>query len=893
MFAHLISPTDRIERRLLILAGAFLGIYSLALTLSNAARLRTWQVDYRWAHWLGFTIWVGIVWLIHRQLTHLLPERDPFLFPVTAFLTGWGLLTIWRLSNGLGLRQSAWLLLISMVFILALRYDCARVGGRILSYLRRFKYIWLTSGLVLTAATLILGTNPLGAGPRLWLGCCGIYFQPSEPLKLLLIIYLAAYLADRQIASSPTTPTTRLLPLLMPTLLMTGLALLLLIFQRDLGTAAIFMVLYAVIVYAGTGNKNVLYISMLVLLLAAIAGYALFDVVNQRVVAWIDPWLDPSGRSYQIVQSLLAVANGGLIGRGVGMGSPSLVPIAQSDFIFSAITEEMGLLGALGILGLLALLVNRGMRSAMKSDDIFQRLLAIGLVVHLVGQSILIIAGNLRLLPLTGVTLPFVSNGGSSLLVSFFELMCLMLISARQEEVPVFQPEKLKTQSKMNLLLSGGLMLGLAGAALTVGWWSLVRGPDLLTRTDNPRRSIADRYVMRGSILDRSERPLAESTGQPGDIVRNYPYPALGPLVGYTDPIYGQAGLEASLDPYLRGLKGYPTLTMEWEHLLYGQPPPGLDMRLSLDLDLQTMADNLMVGHQGALVFLNAHTGEILAMSSSPNFDANTLGSTWENLLNDPKSPLFDRAGMGMYPAGNVLGAFLLAGSQQQASGQFGNLDNKDCALPPTGVTWGEVISAGCIEPVKQLVSVTNTQDLIALLDGLGLFTAPVFPVETLSSPRPSNLSDAFTYITGLQSDTANGALLRVSPLQMALAAASLSNQGERPAPRVVMAVDTPQSGWVMLPVTSQPQQALQAQAADNTAQALTSGELPIWQVVASDKVTTDDVSDTNPGYTWYLGGTLPEWKGATLAIAVLLEENDPLKVQEIGRSMFQNAIYP
>jgi cell division protein FtsW (lipid II flippase) len=886
----LISPTDRIERRLLILAGAFLGIFSLALTLSNAARLRTWQVDYRWSHWLAFAIWMGIVWLIHRQLTHLLPERDPFLFPVAALLTGWGLLTIWRLSSGLGLRQSAWLLLIGMVFLLALRYDCARVGGRILSYLRRFKYVWLTSGLVLTAATLVLGTNPLGAGPRLWLGCCGIYFQPSEPLKLLLIIYLAAYLADRQIASSPTT---KLLPVLTPSLLMTGLALLLLIFQRDLGTAAIFMVLYAVIVYAGTGNKYVLFISILVLLLAVIAGYALFDVVHQRVDAWINPWLDPSGRSYQIVQSLLAVANGGVIGRGVGMGSPGLVPIAQSDFIFSAITEETGLLGALGILGLLALLVNRGMRTAMKSDDTFQRLLAIGLVVHLVGQSFLIIAGNLRLLPLTGVTLPFVSNGGSSLLVSFFELLCLILISARQAEVPVFQPEKLKAQNSLNLLLSGGLMLGLAGAALTVGWWSLVRGPDLLTRTDNPRRSIADRYVIRGSILDRRERPLAESTGQPGDIVRHYPYPALGPLVGYTDPVYGQAGLEASLDPYLRGLQGYPNLTMGWEHLLYGQPPPGLDVRLSLDLDLQTTADTLMAGHLGALVFLNANTGEILAMSSSPNFDANTLDSAWESLVNDPTSPLFDRAGMGMYPAGNVLGPFLLAASQEQASAESGGSDFKNCALTPTGTTWGEVIAAGCTEPVERLVSSAKTQDLIALLDELGLFTAPTFPVETLSSPRPGNLTDAYTYIIGLQSDPTSGALLRVSPLQMALAAAILSNQGERPTPRIVVAVDTPQAGWVMLPVTSQPLQALQAQPANSTAQALSSGELPIWQVVAADKEATDKSSDTNLGYAWYLGGTLPDWKGATLAIAVLLEENDPQIVQEIGRSMFQNAIYP
>ncbi len=893
MLAHLIPPTDRIERRLLILAGTFLGTFSLALTVSNAARLRTWPLQitaYRWQHWLGYAIWVAVVWLIHTQLSRLLPERDPFLFPLVALLTGWGLLTVCRLSDNFGLRQTAWLLIIGVVFTLALRYDCRQLGGRLLDYLKRFKYVWLTSGLVLTAATLVLGTNPMGAGPRLWLGCCGLYFQPSEPLKLLLIIYLAAYLADRQ--ADPSS-SARLLPLLTPTLLMAGLALLLLIFQRDLGTAAIFMLLYAIIVFTGTGRKNVIFISLLVMILAAIAGFALFDVVNLRIEAWINPWLDPSGRSYQIVQSLLSVANGGLIGRGVGMGSPSLVPIAQSDFIFSAISEETGLLGALGILGLLALLVNRGMRIALKSDDTFQRLLATGLVVHLVGQSILIIAGNLRLLPLTGVTLPFVSYGGSSLLISYFELLCLVLISARQGEVKVFEPERLKAQTNLNLLLSGGLMLGLLGIATIAGWWSLVRGPNLVTRTDNPRRSIADRYVRRGSILDSHERPLAESNGQPGAIIRQYPYPALGPLLGYTDPVYGQAGLEASLDPYLRGLQGYPTLTIWWEHLLYGQPPPGLNVRLSLDLDLQTTADNLLNGHQGALVLLNAHTGEILAMASSPTFDANQLSSTWESLVNDPGAPLFDRAAMGLYPVGNALGPFLLAGSSQQPSGRFTGTDLQDCAVIPTGLTWGEVIASGCGQPVMQLVSAMNDQALISLLDGLGLFTAPNFPVETLSSSRPGSLSDAFAYILGQSGNLDSDTFLKVSPLQMALAACSLSNAGERPAPRLDMAFETPQSSWVGIPLTGQSQAALQELVANNVSHALVSAELPIWQVVAQVHGIAEPSTGSNPGYTWYLGGTLPEWKGAPLAIAVLLEESNAQLAQEIGHTLFQTTMYP
>lgn len=874
---------------MLIMAGAFLGIYSLALTIANAARLRTWLVEYRWYYGFGLLAWVAMVWLANNALRHHLPERDPFLFPMAALLSGWGLLTIWRLSTNLGLRQSLWLLVIGLMYMLVMRTENNQVGEKILGYLRRFKYVWLTSGLLLTAATLIFGANPMGAGPRLWLGCCGVYFQPSEPLKLLLIVYLAAYLADRQAGS---TSPGHLLPLLAPTLIMTGLALLLLVFQRDLGTAAIFLMLYAVIVFAGTGNRRVLIASLLVLILAAVVGYYLFDVVSQRLDAWINPWLDPSGRSYQIVQSLLAVANGGLFGRGPGMGSPSLVPIAQSDFIFSAVSEENGLLGALVLVGLLAVLVNRGTQIAMRTADSFHRLLAMGLVVHLVGQSILIIAGNLRLLPLTGVTLPFVSYGGSSLLVSFFELLCLLFISAKENEVILVQPGKLKTQTRIHLMLSGGLILGLVGTALAAGWWSIVRGPDLLTRTDNPRRTIDDRYVERGSILDRHDQPLAVSTGQIGDYVRHYPYSALGPLIGYTDPVYGQAGLEASLDPYLRGLQGYPGFTSWWEHLLYGTPPPGLDVRLSLDLKLQTMADGLLAGDPGAVVIINAQSGEILTMASSPSFDANTLDTQWESLVNDPYAPLYNRAGMGLYPPGSLLAVFLLPYDQKLASGGYIGTDYNGCVLVPTGTSWGNMVKAGCSQAVKQLAQSITAPEMIDLLDRLGLYTAPTFPVETLSSARPAEISDPMGYITGY-ADIGTGAVLNVSPLQMALAAAALSNGGLRPVPRMVLSVNTPQAGWVMLPVGSEPQQVFSTQNANRTQTELADGEQSSWHAVSAGTESTGNSGEASQSFAWYVGGTLADWQGAPLAIAVVLEENDPVRVLEMGQSLLQTAMRP
>ncbi|UCD99694.1 MAG: FtsW/RodA/SpoVE family cell cycle protein, partial [Chloroflexota bacterium] len=501
---HLSQYPDRIQGRLLILAGIFLGLYALALTLAPAARARSWDSDFRWTHWLGYLVWVLLVILTHQQSRHYLPKRDPYLIPVALLLSGWGLMTIWRLFSGFGGRQTIWFVITMVVFILGLRLPTR------LEFLRRYKYVWLTGGLILTALTLLFGTNPASdSGPRLWLGCCGVYFQPSEPLKLLLIIYLSAYLADKQPwvkVSSPRSVDEKNytgfsdairrgirgypLAILAPILLMTGLALLLLLVQRDLGTATIFLFLFAVIVYLATENKSVLVVGVLILLLAGIGGYYLFDVVRLRIDAWLNPWLDPSGRSYQIVQSLVALANGGVGGRGPGMGSPTLVPISHSDFIFSAIVEENGLIGAIALIGLLMLLTASGFRVALRAPDNFRRYLAAGLTAYLVGQSLLIIGGNIRLLPLTGVTLPFVSYGGSSLLTAYLSLLILALISQSANANPT-PATKYIHYERLGFFLLFSLMM----AAIVIGWWTFVRGPALLKRTDNTRRTIADRYV--------------------------------------------------------------------------------------------------------------------------------------------------------------------------------------------------------------------------------------------------------------------------------------------------------------------------------------------------------------------------------------------------------------
>ena len=241
---------DRNKDALLKLAGLFLFFFAIILSASPAVRERTWDVDFLWEHWIGLIAWAIIFIYAHKATSRYFPDRDPYLLPIAALLTGWGILTIWRLTPTFGLRQTIWMSIIVGLFAFIQRFSLD------LEIVRRYKYVILTGGLLLTSLTLIFGSNPAGTGPRLWLGCCGIYLQPSEPLKLLLVGYLAAYLADRLPARD------RLVPLLFPTLFVTGLALLLLLVQRDLGTAFIFILLYATIVYLALGRKRILLISV-------------------------------------------------------------------------------------------------------------------------------------------------------------------------------------------------------------------------------------------------------------------------------------------------------------------------------------------------------------------------------------------------------------------------------------------------------------------------------------------------------------------------------------------------------------------------------------------------------------------------------------------------------
>ncbi len=857
------SYRDQVESRLLNLAGWFLFLYSICITVAPAARMHSWNVSYRWDHWLGYFVWlVGTALTFHR-LNRTLSDRDPFLYPLVMLLTGWGMLEVWRLSSGYGFRQTIWIA-VCLAFLWVLT---GRPG--ILDLFRRYKYLWLAGGLILTALTFVIGTYPGGVGPHLWLGLFGLYLQPSEPLKLLLIIYLAAYLADLR------HQHLTYLQWLMPALIILGTSLLILIAQRDLGTATIFILIFTFIIFLATGRRRVLLISALIIIAAGFLGYELFDVIRVRVDAWINPWLDPSGRSYQIVQSIIAIASGGIFGRGPGLGSPGIIPVAQSDFIYSAIAEETGLIGTIGLISVIALLFNRGLNTALQASDTYRRNLAAGISIYLALQSIFIIGGNLRLLPLSGVTLPFVSYGGSSLLTGFIALWILMTISEQSKN-------RSRTAVKVSpfVLSSALVMAGLIAISAVSGWWALVRSNELTSRVDNPRRSIAERYVQRGSLVDRTGEPITHSTGISGEYIREYLYPGLAATTGYSHPIYGLSGLELAYDDYLRGTQGNPSLSIWSSQMLYGQPPPGLDIRLSIDLEMQNSSDKALVGKKGAAILLNATTGEILAISSQPGFNPNLMEENWLTWTTRDDSPLVNRVTQGQYPVGSAIGPFILA--YQPNKIPLNNkpsttlLDGHGCSLAVDDEPdWDEALMSGCPGAINEALNRLPENRLIDIYQSAGFFSQPEIVLAQAPTIQTHVLERKGTIIG---SDDAV-----VTPLQMVLAAASISGGGMRPSPRIAMAVNTSAQGWVILPA-GQKTQSFSAEGVNMAIEHYEDSDIAAWHTTAS-------VPTGNGQVHWFIGGTNPDWQGTSLAIAVVIEEGTAKETADLGKGLLRSIM--
>jgi cell division protein FtsW (lipid II flippase) len=378
--------------------------------------------------WVILGAVIGLLIVAHIAVRVLAPRADGTLLPVVALLNGIGYITISRLDEELARLQSLWIALGVGAFVLTL------LLVRRVSTLERYRYTFLFFGLVALLLPLVPGVGYELNGARLWVGLGPINLQPGEIAKVLVVIFFAAYLVDkRELLTAGSRRLGRLrLPdpkHLGPLLLAWGVSIVVMVQEKDLGSSLLFFAVFAAMLYMATERAAYLIAGVGLFVAGAVIAYQLFDHVQVRISTWKDPWPVAADDGFQITQSWFAFGTGGCCGTGLGLGSPEKIPNAPTDFVFAAIGEELGLVGTLGILIAFLLVIGTGFRIAVQADRPFSQLFAAGLTTILAIQTFLILGGVTRLIPLTGITLPFISYGGSSLIANFVIVAMLLRIS--------------------------------------------------------------------------------------------------------------------------------------------------------------------------------------------------------------------------------------------------------------------------------------------------------------------------------------------------------------------------------------------------------------------------------------------------------------------------------
>lgn len=338
------------------------------------------------------------------------PDGDKFIIMFTAVFAVIGIATLYRIDTSVAIKQVIWYTLgmTGFIALVVLLPD--------LKTYAKYKHFFMILTLIFMAMATFFGSEQYGAQNWVYIGPLG--FQPSEFGKIFFCAYLASSLKDYKKFTDLIQPAVVVM-----------ISLLFMVLQTDLGSALIFFGIAITMLYISTSNSKYVIGCFLLLAVGAIISYKLFGHVRVRVNIWLDPWSDFNGKGYQLAQSLMAIASGGFLGSGIGLGYPKLIPVQMSDFIFSAIVEELGIITGFGIIILYFLLFYRCMRAAIFVEDRFSQLLAVGYSTMLACQVLVIIGGVIGAIPLTGITLPIISYGGTSMLTSFFALGIVQKIS--------------------------------------------------------------------------------------------------------------------------------------------------------------------------------------------------------------------------------------------------------------------------------------------------------------------------------------------------------------------------------------------------------------------------------------------------------------------------------
>ena len=626
----------------------------------------------------------GAFVVAHLAVRKLAPAADPAILPISFALSGVGIAFVTRIVPDLAVRQVMWLFAGIVVMILVLAFV------RNLDKLANYKYTLMIAGILLLLSPMLPVIGYESGGGQLWLQIGSFKFQPGELAKILIVFFIAAYLAaNREMLSVFTWKVGPVhlpsLPTLLPLIIMWALAFVVVVLEKDLGLALVLFSVFVIMLYVATGKKMYLVVSIALAAIAAVALYGMMGHVRTRVSIWLDPFAAAQGGGFQLVQSLFSLADGDLFGTGIGRGmgggpvDAGGIPVAESDFIFPVIAEETGLMGAAGVLLLYLCFAIRGVVTAARAKSDVSSFTAVGLTSIIVLQAFIIVGGVTRLIPLTGITLPFVSQGGSSLIASFMIVGFLLRCGdegtgvnseiQRTGAIGVHGADSVLGRVALGKRLTGAmLMYSLLFAVLVANltYIMIIKAPEYQNMPSNNHTIAREAKMERGTISTEDGVVLARSVRQDdGAYKREYPAGTLAAhIVGYSSQKFGTAGIEAAYNDTLRGQQNFASFT-DVVNSLAGIQTKGNDVTLSIDSRIQEAAQVALEGQVGACVVMDPETGAVLGMASSPTFNAADYEALLSQSADSNSSELYNRATQALYAPGSTFKMVSLAAALQ------------------------------------------------------------------------------------------------------------------------------------------------------------------------------------------------------------------------------------
>ena len=799
----------RTTELLLLIAAAFPVTLLYALYVVNAGAVLSFQTL---AVPLGLFAAFAAA---HIGIRIFAPGADPALLPIVFALSGIGITFVTRLEPNAAMGQ-----LVFLFVGVGLMVGTLAVVKN-LEVVKRYKYVLGAIGIILLVLPMFIGTEIYGS--KLWIKIGGFQFQPGEFAKVLIVLFLAGYLAENRELLSISNRTVLgikfpRLRLLYPLFIVWGICLLVVAFERDLGSALLFYTIFLIMLYVATGRVSYVLIGLVLLAVGAFGMYQIMNHVRVRVAIWLNPFEDAQNMGFQIVQSLYSLADGGLFGVGIGKGlGASTIPVVASDMIFAPIGEEMGLLGGAAVLLLFMLFAVRGLTTAARAKSDLAAFSAAGLTAAISFQAFTIVGGVTKLIPLTGVTLPFMSQGGSSLLASF---VIVGLLLRAGDEATGRSSELANTST--DLTVTGYRAVGPSGShmrrraldtpesgllgrvalahrltrtvllftalfAVLIGnitYIQVFKATELQDMPSNNHTITKARYIKRGSIITADGLTLAESIQQEdGTYVRSYPNGNLAAhAVGYYSQQYGSSGVEASQDKTLTGSKDYSS----WQNALNslaGITEPGNSVQLTIDSRIQVAAEQALAGRTGAIVVLDPRTGAVLAWASSPTYDNTNIQATIEaaNASGGSDTSMFDRATQALYAPGSTFKTVTLAAA----------LENGTASLDSTFDSPGRMEIGGAdVVSVNERAHGTITLDRAFAVSSNTVFGQVA---EQLGAERMVAVAQTFGYGQDLGTDFTTAASIMPDPADMSVwelawaGAGQPVGQGHTPGPQTTV----------------------------------------------------------------------------------------------------------